>query len=337
MKVSKSYTLAEFLHWTRRRTYILLVLGIVPVALYQALDQKWIAAPWVVAAMLGTATSFILGFKNLQTYNRTQEALQVWTTIVSLSRYWGVITRDFTATPDTAKALIYRHIAWLTALRYHLRGSNTIWEGVTDGADAEYRARKYSVPETEVTLDAELQKYLPEAERTQLASTENKASRLISLQSEAIKGLLVRQEIAATYHVEMQKTLKDFVDQQSKVERIKHFPYPRQYATINTLFVWCFVVILPFCLVREFDQLNDGVSGILQGHMAWLSIPFSVLISWIYLSLDQVGESTENPFQGGANDVPMAQMCRAVEIELREILRETELPPLLEPKNHIIL
>jgi len=50
------------------------------------------------------------------------------------------------------------------------------------------------------------------------------------------------------------------------------------------------------------------------------------LVSWMYVSLDQVGESSENPFEGGANDVPIAQICRWVEIELRETLQETDLP-----------
>jgi putative membrane protein len=30
-------------------------------------------------------------------------------------------------------------------------------------------------------------------------------------------------------------------------------------------------------------------------------------------------------------------MCRAVEIDLREMLGETDLPPLLQPKNNIVL
>jgi putative membrane protein len=71
--------------------------------------------------------------------------------------------------------------------------------------------------------------------------------------------------------------------------------------------------------------------------MAWLAVPFSVLISWMYVSLDQVGESTENPFEGGANDVPIAQICRQLEIELKEMLREPDLPPPLLPTNQIIL
>lgn len=336
MKISKSYKLTEFLDWTRRRIYILLVLAVIPVVLYQVLGQKWIAAPWSVAVLLGTATSFIVGFKNAQTYGRTVEAQQVWTTIASASRYWGAISRDFPTSRDAAKALVYRHLAWLTALRYQLRTSRT-WESVSSGSNAEYRSRYYTVPETQTPLETELRKYLADTELALLASTNNKTCCLMGLQSEAIKGLLARQELVAAHHTEMQKTLKDFLDQQGKVERIKNFPYPRQYATINTIFVWCFAALLPFCMVREFDRLNESVSGVFAGHMAWLAVPFSVLIAWMYVSLDLVGESTENPFEGGANDVPITQMCRAVEVELRELLGETDLPPLLQPRNDIIL
>ena len=336
MKISKYYKLSEFLDWTRRKLYIVLALAIIPVVLYQLLDQKWIALPWSVAVLLGTAASFIVGFKNAQTYNRTVEAQQVWTAIASASRYWGTISRDFPTNPRSTKALIYRHLAWLTVLRYQLRGRR-IWESVTSSSNAEYRDRFYTVPETESPLDVELAKYLPKDELEQLGATKNKASRLIGAQSGTIKDLFAKQELAVLHHTEMQKTLKDLLDQQSKAERIKNFPYPRQYATINTIFVWCFAALLPFCVIREFDRLNDGVSGLLAGHMAWLAIPFSALVSWMYVSLDQVGESTENPFEGGANDVPISQISRLVEIELREMLGESDLPPLLRPKNEIIL
>ena len=93
----------------------------------------------------------------------------------------------------------------------------------------------------------------------------------------------------------------------------------------------------PFALLGDFNTFNDGVSGLLKGNMVWLVIPFSVLISWVFTSLEQVGESTENPFEGGANDVSISQMSRNVEIDLREILGETDLPPALMPQNNIIL
>jgi putative membrane protein len=337
MKIGKSYKPLEFLDWTRRNLYIVVTLAVIPVVLYQLLGQKWVALPWSLAVLLGTATSFIVGFKNVQTYNRTVEAQQVWTAIVGVSRYWGTISRDFPPNPRSTKALVHRHLAWLTVLRYELR-SRRAWESVTRSANVEYRrAKSYTVPETESTLEVELTKYLPDYELKQLAATKNKATRLISAQSLTLKDLLASQELTAPYHTEMQRTLKDLLDHQSKAERIKNFPYPRQYAAINTIFVWCFAALLPFCLVREFDRLNDGILNLLSGQMVWLTIPFSALVSWMYVSLDQVGESTENPFEGGANDVPISQMSRLLEVELREMLGESDLPPLLNPKNDIIL
>ena len=59
-------------------------------------------------------------------------------------------------------------------------------------------------------------------------------------------------------------------------------------------------------------------------------------IGWMYTSLDQVGESTANPFEGGANDVPISQISRSIEIELRELLGEINLPPQLQPVNDIV-
>jgi ion channel-forming bestrophin family protein len=135
----------------------------------------------------------------------------------------------------------------------------------------------------------------------------------------------------------MQRTLKDFFDQQGRSERIKNFPYPRQFATINSFFIKLFCFLLPFGLLKDFDKLNEGIEGVMKGNMVWLVIPFSVLISWVYTSLEQVGESTENPFEGSANDVPISQMSRTIEIDMREMLGETDLPPALQPKNNIIL
>jgi putative membrane protein len=336
MKVSKSYKLSEFLVWTRRKLYVVFALSIIPVLLHQLLGQTWIALPWSVAVLLGTATAFIVGFKNAQTYNRAVEAQHVWTAIASVSRYWGTISRDFPTNPRSTKSLIHRHLAWLTVLRYRLRDPR-VWESVNSGANTEYREKFYSIPETESPLEAELAKYLPEDELEQVTATTNKGIRLISAQSGTIRDLFAKQELAVLHHTEMQKTLKDLLDLQSKAERIKNFPYPRQYATINTIFIWCFAALLPFCVINEFDRLNDGVSGPLAGQMAWLAIPFSALVSWMYVSLDQVGESTENPFEGAANDVPISQISRLVEIELREMLGETDLPPLLRARNEIIL
>ena len=69
----------------------------------------------------------------------------------------------------------------------------------------------------------------------------------------------------------------------------------------------------------------------------WLTVPFSVLIGWVFLVLEQIGESTENPFEGNPNDVPITQISRNIEIDLREMLGETDVPPALQPVNNILM
>ena len=127
MHTGKSYKLLEFLLWTRRNMFLPIIAGIISTALYQLLGFKWLSIPWTVVALLGTATAFIVGFKNLQTYNRTWEARQIWGAVMSNSRAWGIMSRDFLDNKERSKELIYRHFAWLTALRYQLRASRA-WE-----------------------------------------------------------------------------------------------------------------------------------------------------------------------------------------------------------------
>jgi putative membrane protein len=335
MHAGKSYKLSEFLLWTRRNIYWLLIIGTIPTVLYQVFDIKWLAIPWTVVALLGTATAFIVGFKNTQTYSRTWEARQIWGAILNSSRSWGTMSRDFINNPQKTRELVYRHFAWLTALRYQMRDSRA-WETTGKSYNEEYK-QFYTIPEKESSLESELAKYLSEDELTYILTTKNKAAQLMSLQSKSTKALFDNKEIDSYQFVEMQKSIKDFFDQQGRSERIKNFPYPRQFASINSFFINLFTFLLPFGMLKEFDKLNDGMIGAMQGNMVWLVIPFSVLISWVYTSLEQVGESTENPFEGSANDVPISQMSRTIEIDLREMLGETDLPSALQPKNNIIL
>ncbi len=335
MHSGKAYKFSEFIVWTRRNIYISLLLGIVPVVLYQYIGIKWLAIPWTVVALLGTATAFIVGFKNTQTYNRTWEARQIWGAILNSSRAWATMCRDFISNNEKSKELVYRHFAWLTALRYAMRDAR-VWETTSKAYNKEYTAF-YSIPEKETTLEEELKKYLTEEELKYILSTKNKAAQLLSLQSKSTRELFDSEEIGDYRFVEMQKAIKDFFDQQGRSERIKNFPYPRQFATINFFFIKLFCLLLPFGMLKEFDKLNEGIDGIMKGNMVWLVIPFSVIISWVYTSLEQVGESTENPFEGSANDVPISQMSRTIEIDMREMLGETDLPSALQPKNNIIL
>jgi putative membrane protein len=125
----------------------------------------------------------------------------------------------------------------------------------------------------------------------------------------------------------MENLLANLYEQQGKCERIKNFPYPRQFSSINLYFVWLLVILLPFGMLNEFKKMGDD--------FVWLNIPFSVIVSWMFVSMERVGEATANPFEGGANDVPISTMSRTIEIDLRDMLNEENLPAPL-PSSHNI-
>ncbi|HVF97901.1 MAG TPA: bestrophin family ion channel [Flavisolibacter sp.] len=328
MHAGTHYKVSEFLYWTRREIYVLMLLAAVPTLLYQTFDLHWLAIPWVPIALIGTATAFIIGFKNTQTYNRLWEARQIWGAIVNASRAWGIMVKDFVqADIDVHQQLIYRHCAWLTALRHQLRKPQT-WENSTKLHNVEYR-RLYTVPEWATTLEEELKNYLPAEELQYILAKKNRATQLISLQSKQLTALKRAGCINPLEYVEMEKRLADLYDQQGKCERIKNFPYPRQFASITLFFVWLFVGMLPFGMLNEFQKLGE--------HFTWLTIPFSVIVSWVFVAMDKVSEATENPFEGGANDIPMAALSRAIEIDLRDMLDEQAIPAPLTPVNNILL
>jgi len=316
----------------------MLILSIIPTLFFYFLDWKWLAIPWVPVALLGTATAFISGFKNTQTYNRTWEARQIYGAIINNSRAFGIMVKDFIRTDDGKESakihqeIIYRHFAWLTALRFQLREVKS-WENVkTKSYNREY-LKYYKVPEWESILDEELKTFLNEEERQYILSTKNKATQIIAIQSSQFKKLNEEGKISDYNYVALENQLKELYDQQGKCERIKNFPYPRQFSSINLYFTNALCLLLPLGFIGEISKMTEKFGE----NIIWLVVPFSVLLGWVFLVLEQIGESTENPFEGSANDIPITQISRNIEIDLREMLGEKELPVVIQPNNNILM
>ncbi|MES2587410.1 MAG: bestrophin family ion channel [Bacteroidota bacterium] len=339
MHAGKNFSFKEVVFWTRRDIYLLLVISAIPVSCYVLLDWKWLAIPWLPIALLGTAVAFIVGFKNNASYDRMWEARRSWGAIVNSSRSWGIMVRDYISEKHASQSiskeelkreheiLIYRHFAWLTALRFQLREPR-VWEGIYKKHNVEYKNKWFRVHEHDNELKHDLEKHLSAEELNLIMSKTNKAAQIISLQSQHLKRLLDKGLIEDFRHMELEKMLIEFYNQQGVSERIKNFPYPRQYATLNLYFIKIFVFLVPLGMLQEFDKLG--------GNLVWLAIPFSALSSWIFTTLEKIGESTESPFEGSANDVPITAMSRGIEIDLREMLDEENIPEPIKPINNIL-
>lgn len=332
MHAGKRFHLKEVIYWTRRDLYVFFLIALLPTALYQLAGFKWLVIPWVAIGLIGTAAAFVVGFKNTQTYNRLWEARQIWGSIVNSSRSWGIFcSHMIDADAKTTETLIYRHLAWITALRYQLREPR-IWENSNSKSNVEY-GQSFTVPERTIPIHDVIDSFLSKAEIDHVFSKTNKATQIIHLQSTHLKQLKEEGKISALNFIELEKMLADFYDQQGRCERIKNFPYPRQFATVNQMFIRLFIFILPFGFLQEFEKL----SAVIGDWFIWCTVPCTLIVAWVFFMMEKMGESTENPFEGIANDVPISNISRTIEIDLREMLNETDIPAPTKPQNNILM
>ncbi|MCB0706992.1 MAG: hypothetical protein KDC34_16870 [Saprospiraceae bacterium] len=344
MVITKGIRLKALFQWTAHHVaWLLLFMG--GIAFCYANGYLEITIPWLPVSVIGTAVAFYVGFKNNQAYDRMWEARKIWGAIVNSSRAWGMyvdgfITDQFTEGKiseieihDIKQRLMYRHIAWLYSLRSQLLVA-TPWEHISQGGHtartAELYQEKFGIGliDDEVTR-RELKQFLPPSEYDQLVASVNTATQIINAQSRDLRELRKTDLIEDFRHMELEQILYHFYEHQGKAERIKKFPLPRQYANMSRYFVGIFIMLLPFSMIPELMKVGEW--GI------WLSIPLTALIGWVYVMMEIVGDYTENPFQGMANDIPMLSLCRTIEIDLREMLGETDLPPAIEAKNGVLM
>ncbi len=303
-------------------------------SLYYYTHWKWLAIPWVPISIIGTAVAFYLGFKNNQAYDRLWESRKIWGGIVNSSRMWASIVQSLLGKSDNqaAQNLIYRYIAWTYTLRQQLLVP-TPWEHVSGwknfGRFNQKRRERIS-NSIQPAIDAiPLAKYIQGIQASGENNFSNQAVYILDRQTQLLQALFEENKLDRIKQYELQKIINDCYEHQGKLERIKKFPLPRQYGSFSFIFVCIFVFLLPFGIIGEFGKLGDA--------WLWLAIPFGVIVSWIYIVMELIGDYSENPFEGLFNDVPMLSICRTIEIDLLSILGEENKPDPITAKGGILM
>jgi putative membrane protein len=332
MHAGKRYNIWQTLNWTRSYIIKFLIWSGIVVTTFHFLKWEWMILPWQPVSLVGIAVAFYLGFKNNSSYERLWEGRKIWGGIVNSSRTFTVMTRDFVTNEHAEnklsddelknihKTIVHRHVAWLQALTLQLRKVMP-WEH-SDAKDMEFR-RNLGLDHTEDDFD-KIKPYLSDDDYKYIMSKGNRASHLLSLQSKHLNELKMNGYIEDFRHMELANQVKDFYTLQGQSERIKNFPFPRQYTSVNFYFVVIFIFLLPFAMLNVFTSMANG-------HFIWLAIPFTALASWVFWVMELIGDYSENPFEGSYNDVPISSMARGIEIDIRQMLDETDLPDPIEP------
>ncbi len=328
MLINKKITIESIWLFGRKNIISTLLLSTIVVLIYHFLHLHILAIPFLPVASIGTAVAFYVGFKNNQAYDRLWEARRLWGSITNTSRTLAASFISIVEDKEIQKAFLRRHIAYINILRLQLR--KTIpWATNKEDYHKQAISASDEIREFDVAI-AELFEHLDKKEIFERVKHKgNIASYTLKYQFEVVTKLKREKIIDDFEHSDLTKLLAELYNLQGGCERIKTTPLFRQYSLFSRIFVQLFIFLLPFALINEMSKLGDF--GI------WLVIPFSVLISWVFMTMEQIGEASENPFDNGSTDIPISTICRNIEIDILEMMDETNLPAKIEPFNDVLL
>ncbi|MFD1187726.1 bestrophin family protein [Pontibacter rugosus] len=319
MLVHRNLSWRAILHYTWKSLLYYFLLALFVYLVHDHYEVAYLSMPFNTVTALSTALAIFLGFKNNNAYDRWWEGRKIWGLLVNYSRAWAreVITmimpedeQDTAAVRDLQQRMVYRHIAFVHALRVFLKKKHSYNE--TDQEEIYEEANDYK--DTEAFLMA--------SEYKAFCHKNNPPNFLLELQGEDLQRAFRRGWISDYRFVKLEETLVEFNNIQGRSERIKNTPFPRQYSFFSRVFVFIHASLLPFAFIHE---------------MGLATIPVSFIISFVFLALDMVGERTEDPFENRLEDVPLTALSLTIETNLKEQWGDKNFPAKPKNKEGIVL
>ncbi|MEH0157676.1 bestrophin family ion channel [Limibacter armeniacum] len=263
---------------------------------------KSISIPLAIPSILGTAISLILGFRTNQAYSRWWEARQVWGAIVNDSRSFVRQLLSFTADIPDGEAktafiqrLSFRQIAFCYALGDALRGLDPLQK---------------------------IKSLLSDEDILFLEQHQNKHNALLLLNGRDLKSALAEKRLNAYQQVQLDETINKLCDSMGKCERIKNTVFPATYSLVVHLFIYLFVIFLPFGLVD---------------FLGYVEIPLVVAIATMFFYIEKTAIIMQDPFENRPSDTAVSSISRTIEINIKQMLKYDTVPEKWEADDYYIM
>jgi len=293
MIVTHRISLTKLLGFTWPRLLVLVAFTALACLVMDQVPRELLQALSYAAGFLGTALAFLIGFRNNAAYGRWWEGQRIWSRLKYESRSFALLVR-----------------------------------GLIDGDEAT-RAAKRTLTYRQIAFAWRLNRFLrqipagneesgllDDSEARAVEQRSNPPLAILDLQARDLGELRSQGHLDSYRHVRLTGLLHAFNEVIGSCERLKKTPFPMQYTWFMTYTLVVFLFVLPISLA---------------GHLGYWSIPFSLVIGYAFIMLEYVGRYIENPFENEVNDVPMDFVARTIEIDLLEILGETDLPAPIKP------
>lgn len=253
--------------------------------------------PLTIPAFIGTAISILLSFKLSQSYDRWWEARKIWGAIVNDSRSFVIQLQTLTAKGNDA---IVKKIAFRQIAWCYSLGQSLRGLNPTEN----------------------LEKFISSEDLEELQKHNNKPLALLQLHGNDIKALKEKDQLDIFSQLQLDDTLVRLCDAQGKAERIKTTIFPVTYRLFLHAIIYLFVVTLSISL--------KDVAG-------YYEIPLLLLISTAFFLLEKSATHMQDPFENRPTDTAITAIARTIEINIKQLLKETEIPAPLQPEKFYLL
>jgi ion channel-forming bestrophin family protein len=303
MIVPRGRQLFKMLAYVGIPLLVLVLYDLAVVVAYKVLHWNWVALPHIPLTLFGSAIGIIVAFRNQSSYARWWDARTLWGAIINNSRSWArqvttVMMPLSEAEVDELKEVQRRLVYYQIAYAHALRQHLRGLEPWD-----------------------EIKPLVSEQELSELRKEKNVPLAIQQMMGTLLRRCQVRGWVDIAHWRALDANLDDIVDAQGGAERIKNTPMPKQYDYFPQLFVELYCVMLPLALVMN---------------MGWFTPLGSTLVGFIFLALDKIGRDLEYPFENSIYDVPMTSLTTTIEINLRQLLGETELPAAEKPVHGVL-
>jgi putative membrane protein len=261
--------------------------------------SKFFALPAMIPTVIGTALAFFIGFNNNQAYSRWWEARQIWGSLVNNSRSWARSVISYSDCDDCDRSEV--EAVHKSLVHRHLAFLYALKGALRNQNKDEYK------------------KYLDEDEIEEVEKHSNKHNAILQLQARQLEAIYKRQWIDGFKFRHLNEVMVTFCDDMGKSERIKNTVFPTTYLYFTRLFVWLFGVIVTIVASE-----TTGIWSVLLGS----------IVSFVFHITHIIGVSLLNPFEPDAAGIPLDQITRTIEINLLEMLGESDVPPPIKPVNN---
>lgn len=149
-------------------------------------------------------------------------------------------------------------------------------------------------------------------------SKNNIPNAIINQHSEALSKL----EISDFKQIQIDSTLSRLCDSMGKCERIKNTVFPKSYSLLVHFFIYVFASLLPFGLDDKYVLVE---------------IFLTALIPIIFIAIERTAIILQDPFENVTTDIPMTSLAITIEINIKELIGDTDLPIVEKPKSFYIM